>query len=251
MSDRRRRSRARCSLRRPRDDLTVPLLARFRPTKTRPSRDRHASPPARRDDLASVSPSAVAHDPATVSQREKALRSPHAAIAVDAHAIAGANRARHAVDVDHARHAELARDDRRVRERSAELGDHARGDQEQRRPPDVGRVHDEHLAGLKLAHLRRREEHARDALRRRRRSRARPRSTSPPAGGSTTGGGAPMNVAGGSGRAWSRANSARRARTSGARSVREVRSAWTTSSTVRKKRRLQPSSASRWPASAR
>ena len=48
---------------------------------------------------------------------------------------------------------------------------------------------------------------------------------SPPDGGSCTGGGAPVNVAGGSGRAQSRAYSARRARTSGARSVRDVRSA--------------------------
>ena len=68
-------------------------------------------------------------------------------------------------DADHGRDAVFARDDRGVRERAAELGDDAGGDEEERREADVGRARDEDLAGLDgVEAARARFEHARAAL---------------------------------------------------------------------------------------
>ena len=76
-----------------------------------------------------------------------------ARVAVEPNTVPGLEGSRDAVHVDHARDGELPRDDRRVAERTAELGHDPGGDAEERGPPHVRRVNDEDLPGEQIAHL--------------------------------------------------------------------------------------------------
>ena len=165
------------------------LHARARPDEHAPLVDARARPRPRADDVADGPSVALAHDPAQVRSRASASAEAldDAAIAVEAHAIAGLQRARDAVDVHDARHAELARDDGRVAKRTAELRHDARGDAEERRPARRRWCarRGSRRAGARSS--RRGEEDARAALRRRRSSRRcpaarrRPRAEAAPA----------------------------------------------------------------------
>src|SRR5579863_6465611 len=100
-----------------------PDRTRRLPTKTRPSSTALASPPAARTTSPTVrgSPRVTRHC-FDMGLHRAALGDAldDAAIAVDAQPVPGADAAGRARHVDDARHTELARDDGRVRERTAE-----------------------------------------------------------------------------------------------------------------------------------